>query len=480
MRNNDLIYARIYDRTNYQMISDYNVTGKLEPFTKFGNSFIAERWKQPLRATNATNYLIELYMDQPAMFQMIRISFSVVNHLVDPRLRDNVFDIKSVTVSPFRPCNRVANNSISPWHYNSTRFDFWYFCRSESVEDFTKELKRMSSMVRIETSSQVPITLDLATFMLAEPYRNNNNLSDPICGLPEIPIGLEAKVVNDQSNYVFNCVPHFTRTDNFGGQFQLRTCGLDYRWHGDLPKCFPTRTCAKFDTSAEESLIEVYKYDRIYYHNETDWVAIKGSKAFFRCKDYTNIFVGKEIRICGEEGDWSDTQPNCLPTIRSAEPLKTTSVLILILAILIFAFILSSCTIYSFFKLRSRQVAANANGMEMTGGVMMPGDTYYSPAKDIDEVYEQVEPMAEARYAAYQPNHFEQQQHQQQHQLMMDSVGGGDYQPLYPPPPIDNTYNHMAPVRSPPGDYYDDTAIIDPRARPPPDFANSYEIMRRY
>ena len=51
----------------------------------------------------------------------------------------------------------------------------------------------------------------------------------------------------------------------------------------------------------------------MFFRNETDWIPVRGSRAFFRCKDETNIFVGKEIRIC-DDGEWTGSLPNCLPT----------------------------------------------------------------------------------------------------------------------------------------------------------------------
>lgn len=318
-RHNDLVQAFIYEAENgfpKRLLNEYNLTNNLQPFNKFGNSFIAERYSHPLRAQGARDYYWNLLIAKPAFIQMIRISFSIVNHLVDRKLRSNVFDIVSVATNQYRDCKRVANNSVSPWHYNSTRFDYWYFCRAKSEDDFHKEIEQMTNQIRIETTSQVPIKYDLATFILAEQYSNNDNYTDPICGLPEVPVGLEARVINDQINYVFQCRKDFQRVDNYGGQFLTLQCGYDNRWHGQLPVCLPTRSCDKFVLENDEKhtyLVEVYKYDRVFYLNDTEWIPIRGSRAFFRCIDETNIFVGKEIRIC-DDGEWTNSLPNCLPT----------------------------------------------------------------------------------------------------------------------------------------------------------------------
>lgn len=333
-RDNDLELVNIYDLdgssddggSNGKVVAHYNLTGELIPFTKFGNTFIAERYGKPLRAQGAINYRWELVLQKPAIIQMVRISFSVVNHLTDERLAANRFDITSVTVSEQRWCERVANHSISPWHYNSTRFDYWYFCRvrpvdahhSTMAEWIQTELASPSRVMTIDTRSDIPIVYDLATFILASPYGNNDNLSEPICGLPEVPASLEARVVNDQSNYVFTCAPNFKRVDNFGGQFHLRQCGLDYRWHGQLPECHPIKTCRVFHES-DASLVEVFKYDRVYFVNDSQWVAIADTRAFFRCKDEANIFVGKEMRVCQADGEWSDSPPNCLSTLQGGK-----------------------------------------------------------------------------------------------------------------------------------------------------------------
>ena len=91
--------AKYYDRDTMKLLSQFNVTGRLQPFAKFGNSFIAERISTPVRGTNASNYYIELLIDQPAMIQMVRLSFSVVNHLTDETIRDSHFTIDRVAVS---------------------------------------------------------------------------------------------------------------------------------------------------------------------------------------------------------------------------------------------------------------------------------------------------------------------------------------------------------------------------------------------
>lgn len=298
------------DHKPAELLTEYNVTGQLAPFAKFGNSFISERLAYPLRAANASNYVWFLYLAKPAMVQMVRISFSVVNHLTDQRLMRNRFAIERVFTNSHRQCRLVANNSVSPWTFNSTRFDYWYFCLSKSAHDFQQEASRPTNVVQVETSSQVPIRYDMATLILAEQYSNNQNYSEPICGLPEVPVGLDSRVVNDQTKYAFACAKGFRRKDSFGGQYQLRECDFDMRWHGQLPVCSPERRCARFRLAT--SLVNVYKYDRVYYVNQTHWIPIQGSRAFFRCKDETNIFVGKEIRVCGEDGEWSDSLPNCL------------------------------------------------------------------------------------------------------------------------------------------------------------------------
>ncbi|KAJ6220775.1 hypothetical protein RDWZM_006587 [Blomia tropicalis] len=358
-RNNDLVMAKYYDRDTMKLLSQFNVTGRLQPFAKFGNSFIAERISTPVRGTNASNYYIELLIDQPAMIQMVRLSFSVVNHLTDETIRDSHFTIDRVAVSPYRQCDHVANKSVSPWHFNSTRYDYWFFCRSKSPQDFELELTRLSRLLLIETSSNAPVDIDLATFILAEQYSTNDNRSDPICGLPEVPIGLERSVINDQTNYLFQCSKDFKRIDNVGGQSHLKRCGYDLRWHGEFPECYPIKTCSKFQT--KNLLVDVYKYDRIFYHG-SDWLPIKGSRAFFHCKDETHIFVGKEIRICDEEGEWSNSMPNCLISAASDPSLRTNTILIIVLTTLIVTFVLSSCTIYCFLKLRSTQTD-KMNGM---------------------------------------------------------------------------------------------------------------------
>ncbi|XP_075680649.1 uncharacterized protein LOC113797336 isoform X2 [Dermatophagoides pteronyssinus] len=430
-RQNDVVQVFIYEAENgfpKRLLNEYNLTNNLKPFNKFGNSFIAERYSNPVRAKGAKDYYWNIILEKPALIQMIRISFSIVNHLIDPKMRTNVFEIVTVVTNQYRDCQRVSNNSVSPWHYNSTRFDYWYFCRAKSLDDFYKEIEQMSNQIRIETTSQVPIKYDLATFILAEQYSNNDNYTDPICGLPEIPVGLEARVINDQINYLFTCAKDFQRVDNYGGQFLTIQCGYDNRWHGQLPICLPTRQCQKFSLENDEThtyLIEIYKYDRVFFRNETDWIPVRGSRAFFRCKDETNIFVGKEIRIC-DDGEWTGSLPNCLPTssVKSEDSLKTSTIMMIVLSTLIFTFLMSCGMIYFFMKIRNQQPADQRQqmGHNGTGGIMLPGmelsdsGAYYSTAigKQIDdEQYESIDFSDDNRYTPYNDLHNEQQQQQQ-------------------------------------------------------------------
>ncbi|CAG2121436.1 unnamed protein product, partial [Medioppia subpectinata] len=144
---------------------------------------------------------------------------------------------------------------------------------------------------------------------------------------------------------------------------------------GTLPQCRPQKTCKKFSLN-EKHLTEVYHYEKVYYSNTSDWFAIDGTKAHFRCKDETLIFVGKEYRICGKDGEWSDTHPNCLDTDK---------------AILVFC------------VLRMKRMQRNklqANGMRESNvyddydihGVGLYG-------KNMDEMYETVDETTEDRYA---------------------------------------------------------------------------------
>jgi hypothetical protein len=247
------------------------------------------------------------------MFQLVRISLSVVNHLIDEKIRETKFNITRVTVSPYRECVLNSESSVSPWLHNSTRFDFWFSCESRGQQQYEQELKDMSDLVTIETESDDVLDLDLATFILAHQYTNDGNPREPICGTPEVPVGLESHVIHHQTKYAFKCAKGFRRLDNFGGDTRELVCGIDMKWKGSLPQCFPQKTCKKFLLS-DKHLTEVYLYEKVYYHNNSLWFAIEGTKAHFRCKSETQIFVGKEIRVCGKDGEWSDSLPNCLNT----------------------------------------------------------------------------------------------------------------------------------------------------------------------
>ena len=156
----------------------------------------------------------------------------------------------------------------------------------------------------------------MATFILAQPYIANNNIKEPVCGTPEVPTGLFTKVINHNTKYVYECAQEFRLVDLASSDAVIGydlVCSTDMKWKGTLPQCLPEKTCKKFELT-EKHLTEVYLYERVYYYNESDWFAIEGTKAHFRCKDETQISVGKETRVCGKDGQWSDSLPNCLDT----------------------------------------------------------------------------------------------------------------------------------------------------------------------
>ncbi|KPM03130.1 hypothetical protein QR98_0015600 [Sarcoptes scabiei] len=419
LRKNDLALALIYKAKNgfpIKLLKEYNLTGQLKPFTKFGNSFIAERLSRPLRASNSDDYYWHLILEHPAMIQMVRISFSIVNHLTDVRLQKNEFDVVNVNTNQFRNCVRVANHSVSPWMFNSTRFDYWYFCRPKSEIDLANEVTKMTNIIRIETKSDTTIEYDLATLILAESYINENNYSDPICGLPEVPFGMEARVINDQTRYAFSCSKNFERADNFGGDHHIIRCSFDNRWSGQLPNCRPTQKCSKFSLENEKNddrNVEVYKYDRVFYLNETEWIPITGTQAFFRCKDETNIFVGKDIRVC-ENGEWTNGLHSCIPSAMfsftlEGDPLRTRTILIIVFTVSTIMILLSGLTFYFFIKIRN----SKQHQQEINPGIISSGmelDNFYcSPNKMLEEegeMYETIKPR-DVRYTPFNVDQYD-------------------------------------------------------------------------
>ena len=297
---------------NGTLIEEYN-TSVLKPFPKFANSFVAERYARPLRAFGSKSYRIELTLQYKAVFHLVRISLSVVNLLIDDSIKSSKFNITKVTVGPYRVCRLIRYVSVSPWLHNSTRFDYWYNCESIDAESYEKELEDKTDLITIETESNAILNLDLATFILTRQYLNGGNPHEPICGLPEVPIGRERLVINHNTKYAINCAPGFRDIDAVDGRPTTHSmaCTTDMKWTGSVPNCMPEKTCDKFELS-ERHTTKVFQYERVYFYNETVWMAIEGTKAHFRCKDDTQIFIGKEVRVCGKDGQWSDSTPNCL------------------------------------------------------------------------------------------------------------------------------------------------------------------------
>ena len=311
-RDNDLKSAKIYNGSDGSLIKEYN-TSVLLPFDKFANSFIAERYAQPLRAYGAKKYGFELFLQKKTIFHLVRISLSMFNNLVDERIKRSTFNITDMFVSPYRECRLIAQDSSKPWLVNSTRFNFWYACESRGSQFLDKELKDKTDLIRLETKSSDVLDLDLATFILAQQYSTAGNIKEPICGTPEVPIGTELLIIHHNSKYSYKCAQGFKEINGSrNGPYDL-TCSIDMKWKGSFPICVPERTCKKFELT-DKHAIEVFSYEKVYYLNESIWFAIEGTKVHFRCKIETQIFIGKEYRICGKDGQWSDTLPNCLDT----------------------------------------------------------------------------------------------------------------------------------------------------------------------
>ena len=303
------MYAKIYNSRDGSLIEEYN-TSVMIPFDKFANSFIAERYAQPLRAYGAKEYRFELFLQKKSIFHLVRISLLMVNNLVDDSIKRSTFNITKLFVSPYRECRLITQGSSKPWLVNSTRFNFWYACESKGSEFLDKEIKDKSDLVQLETKSSDILNLDLSTLILAQQYSTFGNIKEPICGAPVVPFGTEQLVIEHNRKYSYKCAQGFKE---FGpdNNFYYLTCSIDMKWLGSFPICVPERTCKKFEFT-NKYRIEVISYENVYYFNESFWSAIEGTKVKFGCKIETHIFTGKEYRTCGNDGQWSDTLPNCI------------------------------------------------------------------------------------------------------------------------------------------------------------------------
>lgn len=143
----------------------------------------------------------------------------------------------------------------------------------------------------------------------------------------------------------------------------------------------------------------------------------------------------------------------------------------IILSTLLFTFLMSSCMIYFFLKIRNQQQMGPNNN----GGIMLPGmelsdaggggGGYYSTAgKQIgEEEYESIDYLDEHRYAPY---HDIQNDQQHQQSLNEEQQSISDYYERMNPNVIRSHSNSSAPIVL--DSYYDDSNV-----RP------SYLAMRR-
>ena len=144
----------------------------------------------------------------------------------------------------------------------------------------------------IQTSTQTPITIDLVRFAVGEVY---GGTTDPGCGLPEIPIGLEATPKIGYQLFEVFCETDFVNTTSVW-RTQLN-CTSDGFWSGSYPKCKPRKSCADTNSFKINQKILIQSIENVFYYNKSFWYAINGSILNYRCGGQASDSLGQSIRL---------------------------------------------------------------------------------------------------------------------------------------------------------------------------------------
>lgn len=79
-----------------------------------------------------------------------------------------------------------------------------------------------------------------------------------------------------------------------------------------FPTCRPRITCP-FPPSTHESIIVDIRFEHLFSFGG-NISAVIGSVVVYNCNEKFNnsIMIGDSVRVCGEDGKWSGTDPICI------------------------------------------------------------------------------------------------------------------------------------------------------------------------
>ncbi len=219
---------------------------------------------------------------------------------------------KIINASPYRNCKPSDKyyKSSADSEKKLTLFSYWFLCEKDSESINDQKLKNITNSLKFEIKITDNEKLNLFGFTidLIKGYKEGKNNK---CGKPEVPIGLRNNIISEMSEYSFDCSQEFKKVNDLENEVFKFKCQSDMKYDGNLPQCTPKYSCEPFHTNTKDS-VEVSAYENVYFKNKTDWFAIEGTAAHFRCSIKMQNRDIPEIRICGKYGQWNDnTIPHC-------------------------------------------------------------------------------------------------------------------------------------------------------------------------
>jgi len=221
-------------------------------------------------------------------------------------------------VSPERKCV-LDFQSDDKWRENGRLTDSLFTCDSNSFEAYNRDIKNPGDYMIMETQSSVDQNLphDLIAVYFGKSY---GTTEEPLCGEPEIAVSHLSKFNQQYKDYTVQCKSdkewlYVSKQNDDLPETSIHAlkCTRDMKWKGSYPECIPLKPCPldKLLIGPNSNEILINSYDGLYFFNETQYYAYKGTEVHYGCVNPSSDLIGKVIRTCLKNGSWSNAEPYC-------------------------------------------------------------------------------------------------------------------------------------------------------------------------
>ncbi|CAG2165970.1 unnamed protein product [Oppiella nova] len=184
--DNDILKIVIRSCMTDEVVTEYDLKVMHKNVDKFANSFSTDRYSEtPIRVQNSTCFRWHLYFTNRSHLAFIRADFATI--------------FESISKS-----NRVIPIVSAYIKHNKTSS----LCQIEAQK---------------KTESETPLIIDLIRMAVAEVY---GSAEEPACGMPELPIGVGARVIKEHQLYELQVFHEFNANLKNSTQMHVR-CSLE-------------------------------------------------------------------------------------------------------------------------------------------------------------------------------------------------------------------------------------------------------------